>query len=454
MYLCFLPGQYLCLRLKRFDLLITALPVRKKTRSYRKRIIKPTTYTVKNYKKNEINVSEGFTMNIALKGNNEQTLRWMLRDLDRSFTRKQFYPYNLSILSYIGKDQDGNLKFIAFIPDEIDVDRFLPNRKNYFLDNSCMINLSKGQADRLGLEDEYIDMIEKTGFLLKDQETDILLVPDELFLSSFCRSLGIGKLPKTKNDDNTILRDIYLAERMSVETGPIMISSRRICRDTYCAIGVFKDFYRPKSEKDNEILKRLLTGYAKHPVRMESFIFLSERNSINYRIEDNENSEFSCGIQFSFSDTGDESYRITPILYRHSVSIPLTDYAVFQPHNRGYSIQKLFGQACSYLPKAEELLLTLRHMEEKPMQYSVPDGEKELRKLLNEVHFPIIYSAKKYKVLSEKFGDLAGNCMTIEVIRKLFEIRSNLQCKRTMEPKVLSALGKTLLHAADYIGTD
>jgi hypothetical protein len=393
-------------------------------------------------------------MNIALKGDNELTLRWMLRDMDRAFTRQQFYPYNLSLLSFVGRSRNGSCRFVELIPDEINIDRFRPDQKNYFYDNRYDVNLSRDQTDRLGLMDEYIEMIRKTGFLLKDQESDTLLVPDELFLSSFCRSLGIGKLQKRENDDNTILRDIYLAERMSLATEPIMITARRIHRATFCAIGVFKDFCRPESEDDNDTLKRLLTGYAKHPVKMVSFMFLSERNCINYRIEDDANSEFSYGIQFSFSDTGDESYRITPLLYRYTISIPLTDFAVSQPHNRGYSIQKLFGQACSYLPKAEELLHALRCMEEMPAHYLVPDGEKELRKLLNEVRFPIIYSAKKYKVLSEKFGDLSGNCKTIEVIRKIFDIRSNLQCKRTMEPKVLAALGKSLLHAADAVGKD
>lgn len=390
-------------------------------------------------------------MNIALKGDNEKTLQWTLRDLDRAFTRQEFYPFDLSLLSYVGRDKNGGYRFVELIPDEINIGRFLPNEKNYFCDDTYMIHLSRERSDELGLSDEYMEMIQKTGFLLRDHETGNLLVPDELFLSSFCRALGLGKLHKGEDDDSTILRDIYLAERMSATTEPVTITSRRICPNSYCAIGVFKDFCRPKAEEDNNMLKRLLTGYAKHPVKMASFTLFSEYNSINYKIEDNPGMEFAYGVQFSFSDTGDASYRITPLLYRYSVSIPLTDFAVSQPHNRGYSIQKLFGQACSYLPKAEALLRALRAMEAMPIMYFLPDGEKELRKLLNETRFPIIYSAKKYKVLSERFTELHGPCMTIEVIRKLFEIRSNLQCKRTMEPKVLAALGKTLLHATEYV---
>ncbi len=96
----------------------------------------------------------------------------------------------------------------------------------------------------------------------------------------------------------------------------------------------------------------------------------------------------------------------------------------------------------------KKVLNTLRMLEQYPINYMTSSVDGKIRSMLEQEDFVKFFSQKRFQTL--QFEDGCGSLLT--VYTEVFRIKRDSQgLKRTTEPKVNDALGKTLAHVVDDV---
>ena len=388
-------------------------------------------------------------------------LFYHLKGSDKDYRPMKIWGSDLRIWTYLRTEKwkDGKERYVfrEFVPGKMIWGSACPEHR-----------LPKDVADQIGLKQEYMDAVKKTGFLLlgikqsekTGKEIKKLFVPHERFFASFCKAFGVGKLLSDPFEPDTSYRDAYLATRVASydkQTQPLTLMCFHIIGNTYQAVGIFNEFLRTNSYVDVKRLKYLLTNHGTRKTRIAHYTIDGHcYTAVQYITNDGTDSVFQEGVEFSFSDTGDKSYTLTPMIFytepadmqQRPVGLPLPDQAVSFRHQKGYTMDGLYEKYTANTKMQKKVLNTLRMLEQYPINYMTSSVDGKIRSMLEQEDFVKFFSQKRFQTL--QFEDGCGSLLT--VYTEVFRIKRDSQgLKRTTEPKVNDALGKTLAHVVDDV---
>lgn len=246
----------------------------------------------------------------SLEGKGEKKLMEDLSIIDSDTVTKTVNPLGFTIYSVESVTKDG-IKCLVIDPDYMDsqllfplkrpATYFSPGEKHYGLYTYSQLK------DKMGLSEEIISEIREVGYFLKYSDVGderILLVPSKAFMSTFCRQLGVGKLPELADP----IREVFIGYLLREKEDDFSI--------TYREAESYGKVFSANSEKyttiaQTEAVKKITDCLKeKVAVSVDYYKITHYRTKIKMSLPELTESKVKIGVLLSFSEVGDESYSL------------------------------------------------------------------------------------------------------------------------------------------------
>lgn len=277
----------------------------------------------------------------------ENEFKKRLKEYDESYSSKNYDFRNFTFHTFIAETKVNNDIMLRFQPISSGVS-LISNSKEFYAEREKNTVVGSGDFKKQhGISEKELNLIKHNGFYIEymDKTRSEILIPTESFLSTFGSKIGMGKfLPGRGNF--ALARDIYAMMLIDKLPSPKKcIFTKRISRTSSIALSCFTNKkYRPFYLIYENLYKEMKK--TEPELAVVGMDLNPDNTSIYFSFGDGQNG-IRSGMQYSFSDTGDFSYALKPIIYLYNIPIPVDD-GIKKKYSKEYNENEMLRPFIKY----------------------------------------------------------------------------------------------------------